>query len=28
VADLATGFGQVTSDRGPREIQYSLKISF
>ena len=26
--DLATGFGQVTSDRGPREIQYSLKISF
>ena len=26
--DLATGFGQVTSDRGPREIQYSLKVSF
>jgi hypothetical protein len=26
--DLATGFGQVTSDRGPREIQYALKITF
>jgi hypothetical protein len=26
--DLATNFGQATKDKGPREIQYALKITF